>query len=431
MKKSIKILSLIALISLAGCSGNSTSSSEVSSSIVVNSSLTNSEIQETLNTKIDATKSKLETVLKGEKIGVKVSASVNESMNIVVNGQNLADESFSESFDAIGNIDMKAGKEYYDEYLTRTYEDIYDEVNDIYIRVMKFNEEKVAEIAANDTSSYYFKINSSMSESNQSESMNQELWYTPTSMTLKADGQKETQSHNGSTNYMFYEYVTMVQSTISSLEEMTKENMPQVLQTIIGFFEGSVTSEEMLPILVQLFSLINGTEISIEDENQRQFLIDCLTAIQEINYESLYNISLETSGNNSTLIVRLNLDAVQANLLTFIQAVHNAYLKSAIKAGVDSESQDEINHLFSIIKSDIRNNLPSTFDVYSTMSFKNNIVTETNEVVKIDGKMPQIGLVMLGFDPNATSGTCTYSINMDSKTSLEFGNEYYVIPANA
>jgi len=408
MKKSLKILSLVALISLTGCGDKEK----------VNSSLNNTELDTVITENVDATKAKLETVLKGEKVGVKVSASVNENINIVVNGQILSDARMSESIDAIGNVDMKAGKEYYDEYLARE--------ND-----MNINEEKIAEIAAKDTSSYYLKINSSMSAAGQSDSISEEVWYLPTSMTLKADGQTQELPHDGSMNYMFYEYTQIAKEALEEMKNTSNEALPEEYQVIVDFFEGKATSEEFLPVFVELVYMVADIEFDISDPYTRQLLIDILNEVQKIDYASLYVASTVEKEGELTLTVSMDKAAIQANILTLINAFKTSYIKILTSTGVDANSIAMLTAEFDLIINDVKNNMPSTFDVHSKMTFKDGIVTSSEEVCKLAGNIPQYGLMMLGIDPTTTTGACTYSINMDSKASIEFGNEYYAVPAKA
>lgn len=408
MKKSLKILSLVALISLTGCGDKEK----------VNSSLNNTELDTVITENVDATKAKLETVLKGEKVGVKVSASVNESINIVVNGQTLSDSRMSESIDAIGNVDMKAGKEYYDEYLARE--------ND-----MNINEEKIAEIAAKDTSSYYLKINSSMSAAGQSDSTNGEIWYSPTSMTVKTDGQTQELPHDGSMNYMFYEYTQIAKEALEEMKNTSNEALPEEYQVIVDFFEGKATSEEVLPVFVALVDMVADIEFDISDPYTRQLLIDILNEVQKIDYASLYVASTVEKEGELTLTISMDKAAIQANILTLINAFKTSYIKNLTSAGVDADSIAMLTAQFDLIINDVKNNMPSTFDVHSKMTFKDGIVTSSEEVCKLAGNIPQYGLMMLGIDTTKTTGACTYSINMDSKASIEFGNEYYSVPAKA
>lgn len=421
MKKSLKILSLVALISLTGCGDKEK----------VNSSLNNTELDTVITENVDATKAKLETVLKGEKVGVKVSASVNESVNIVINGQTLSNAVMSESIDAIGNIDMKAGKEYYDEYLAREFEEVYDEYYGFTQIVMKINEEKIAETAAKDTSSYYLKINSSMSEAGQSDSTTREVWYLPTSMTLKADGQTQESPHDGSMNYMFYEYTQIAKEALEEMKNTSNAALPEEYQVIVDFFEGKATSEEFLPVFVELVYMVADIEFDISDPYTRQLLIDILNEVQKIDYASLYVASTVEKEGELTLTVSMDKAAIQANILTLINAFKTSYIKILTSTGVDANSIAMLTAEFDLIINDVKNNMPSTFDVHSKMTFKDGIVTSSEEVCKLAGNIPQYGLMMLGIDPTKTTGACTYSINMDSKASIEFGNEYYAVPAKA
>ena len=110
-----------------------------------------------------------------------------------------------------------------------------------------------------------------------------------------------------------------------------------------------------------------------------------------------------------------------------LQTSFNSYLTSM---GAGSAETEAYNSIFTMINNDIQTKMPTTFEIYSIVVFNDGIYTSSEEVIKLAGDIPSTILTYyMGLDPVMAQKVNTYSIETSSTMNVEFGNEYYTVPA--
>ena len=154
MKNSIKsVLSLVSVFMLVGCTSKVSSSSSnnktsSSSTKVLTKEEKNEELMKELESKMEIVESKVDDILSKDLVSYELNSSEKSVLTLISEEETTEVVNSEGNAKSISNIDMVAGKAYYDEYNAR----VTDEEDNV-----TWNEDLVASIAKTDTSSSYTK----------------------------------------------------------------------------------------------------------------------------------------------------------------------------------------------------------------------------------------------------------------------------------
>lgn len=388
-KKITSLLAFVTIFSMVGCNKNKELSGE--------------ELEEALTENFEVTKSNLKEVLSGNEVGIEFSAKIEEAITLT-NGTETSSMVGDASMDFIVNLDLTAGQKYMDEYNSRV-----DYVAD---------EEELASIAANDKTSTYAKLSSSTTTNGSSWSSIDELWDYPTETYYyeNYDGEENRYYEENSLEYLYETYESVF--AIKEVLDMSEEELNSVMDTsgytvFIDFLNGDITSEELLTTL--------GADESLEAE-EKQFLVNILDEIQTTDFNKLYNAKVETKDKISTYTISLNLEGIVAAIQNLVDT-----FEAEVEENADlfpAEVVSQINAIIAVVEKDLKENLPSKFDVSVSLSFnKNQMLVGFAEVCEVKGNVPDfVNLI------NPENEVTTYDYKINSSLNFDITDSYKSLP---
>ena len=125
MKKCIKnLMSLSMVFTMVGCgskvSSSSTNKTSSSSSVIKTKEELNKEFIEELESKMDVVDTKVDAILDNDLVSYETNSTEKSILTLISEEETVEVLNSEGTSYSVSNVDMVAGKAYYDEYLTRT-----------------------------------------------------------------------------------------------------------------------------------------------------------------------------------------------------------------------------------------------------------------------------------------------------------------------
>ena len=447
MKKCIKnLMSLSMVFTMVGCGSKVSSSSSnnktsSSSSVIKTKEELNKEFIEELESKMDVVDTKVDAILDNDLVSYETSSTEKSVLTLISEEETVEVLNSEGTSYSVSNVDMVAGKAYYDEYLTRT-ED--EEGNVIY------DKELVASIASIDTSSSYSKtetINHLVDEeSNKYTYKNDvETWLYPTKSYVITNEEYDPSDYGENTSIYEYSDITTDEDyymnnylVYYALEEgkilLNSDNSELKESIFYKFLNKEATSKEVVDYLVESYDEI-ASEIPedidigfdfIKDTNYQNMMIVVLNEIQDIDYYSLFTSSVTKNGNKETYTIKLDLEA----LIDTTRDIVDAFERGLSFIPEEDENKATLNTLVDLINDDLKNRVPTTFDVSSSIHFEDDMIVGYDSTTKINGLLPYtLGIFVFGASDLEVLDNTVINVDITTSTEFKLGNTYINIPS--
>ena len=447
MKNSIKsVLSLVSVFMLVGCgtkvsSSSSNNKTSSSSTKVLTKEEKNEELMKELESKMEIVESKVDDILSKDLVSYELNSSEKSVLTLISEEETTEVVNSEGSAQSITNIDMIAGKAYYDEYNAR----VTDEETDI----TTWNEELVAQVAKTDTSTSYTKgttINHLVDEeSNKYKYSNSyENWTYPEKRYNVTIEEYDPVEYGENVNT--YEVITPTTEedfyfnhylpyyAITEGKEFDFDNSETEDNIFVKFLNKEATSREVIDEIVASYDEIvseipEDIDIGldfIKDENYQNMFILVLNEIQDIDYYSLYESEKKVNGNKETYTFKADLDEIIDTLRDII----DAFEKGLSFIPEEDENKATMTTLLDMLNDDLKNRVPTLFDVSMNVHFEDDMIVGYDNTTKIEGLLPYtLGIFVFGSSDLETLDNTTIKVDMTTSTSFTLGNEYINIPS--
>lgn len=214
-------------------------------------------------------------------------------------------------------------------------------------------------------------------------------------------------------------------------ESSASTAVSSLIDSVIGFINGTVTSAELVEVMLPLIS--NGEEV---DPSMKAFLISVLDYVKTIDLSGLISLSASQDGNKTLFTLTFDYDAFKALVAKVFDDIKALMLNSA-----PEESASEISTGMDQTKAMILEELPTTVEFSETIGVTNGLITSSYTNILLEGESlphsyasnssmpidPETGNVLIG-------GTSTIKSEILTKQEIsfgfnfEFGTEPFEVP---
>lgn len=436
MKKKILTGLLCALVigPLAACdNGNTSDDGTGAGGAGGGNTATEVKVQEKLTDAAQATSKKLVEGLEKDIFAVKydleaemavdmkmslVDYVVNENYELEETGRTslgTATMSATEDISFVGNLDLK----YYNALMSQA-ETLPENATEFYIGVDMTNTESMGVMKEETSSKIGFYMNADEmfiqnDEDKASQPVEEDIHYTVAAVL--AELKKVTE-------YDFDQILDYALQLIggSMSEEGTDiapeiEGYKAIINTVLGFIEGTVTSEELFDLLTPLMSA-PGEEI---DPQVKTLVVSMLDYVKAINLHSL----LDFSSKGDVITIKFNYKAFKTLLNKVIDDVANLISTSGM------EGAAEVAQQISAVKPMINEVLPKTVNFKITLGLKGGLIVSNSMDLLVEADIPmsssvgypgEVGATTQGQEMSLTKIDASYDMTFD------FGSTAYEVP---
>lgn len=191
-----------------------------------------------------------------------------------------------------------------------------------------------------------------------------------------------------------------------------------LLDSVIGFINGTVTSAELVELILPFIS--NGEEV---DPSMKTFLISVLDYIKTIDASSLITLSASQEGEQTLFTLTFDYEAFK----TLVAKVFDD-IKSLMLDVAPEESAENIAIGMDQTKAMILEELPTTVEFSETIGVTNGLITSSHTDILLEGENLPYSSVQnssLPIDPETgdilIGGTTTLNNEILTKQEVSFG----------
>lgn len=443
MKKAFsKLLTFVSLVALIGCDNEAISSTSnlSNSSSSINPNKEKQDVLVELSNKLKTTEENIEDILMKDKVSIDFELNSTQYLSLSLGEEEQVLTDNSMDIKLLNNIDMIAGKKYYQEYLERVEDDETGEVT--------WNPETVAAIALEDSGEAYSYSNVSMLSSDENGEtfktiVESEEWTYPTTsysimkqytdpvneemafeqnvkITPETSGEDFYFSH-----YANYESLFTLNMLLSSTtENIPEESIPPIVTSFLNYLEGSVSSEQLLEEFINYYnSTVDEASKLVIDENYKKLIIEILDVFPSIDYYSLFDVSVLNNDGLETYKISINLNNVVKALNSLLTAIESGLAN--LEDG--DEFKTSMSQILLILKNDLTTRLPFVFNSNVSLSFKDNVLVGFDSEFKMEGLVPYTMLLFASVDTTNVQNM-TYNIDESYSMDLTISNEEVTLP---
>jgi len=398
--------------------GNTTTEIKVQEKLSNAAVATSKKLVEGLEKDIFAVKFDLEAEMAVDMKMTQVDYVVNEKYELDETGRTVlgtATMSATEDISIVGNLDLK----YYNALMSQA-ETLPENSTEFYIGVDMTNTESMGEMKEETSSNvgYYMNADEMFIQNNEdkaSQPVEEDVHYTIAAVVAELKKVKDYDF-----NQILDYALNLIGGSMSDGEtDITAEieGYKSIINTFLGFIEGTVTSEELFDLLTPLMSA-PGEEI---DPQVKTLVVSILDYVKAMNLHSL----LDFSSKGDVITIKFNYKAFKTLLNKVIDDVANLISTSGIEGAAEAAQQ------ITAVKPMINEVLPKTLDFKVTLGLKNGLIVSNTMDLLVETDIPMSSSVGYPDEIGATAQGQEMSltkIDFDYDMTFDFGSTAYEVP---